>query len=136
MGEPTYWPTNINKTPDVLHFFIFERLSHHSLGIKPNFRDSIRSHTNNCDHQCTYYNSPELHNSQTNWEAFRTQIEENLQFTAEWSYSSLRMMNHVDPELRYALSKHVSVCLSTKFGVQIPFKTQALLATVDITQDI
>jgi hypothetical protein len=29
-GEPTYWPTDINKTPDLLDFFIFKGLQHNS----------------------------------------------------------------------------------------------------------
>jgi hypothetical protein len=36
MGEPTYWPTDINKTPDLLDFVIFKELSHNSLDIRPN----------------------------------------------------------------------------------------------------
>jgi hypothetical protein len=35
-GEPTYWPTGFNKTPDLLDFFIFKGLSHNSLDTKPN----------------------------------------------------------------------------------------------------
>jgi hypothetical protein len=35
-GEPTYWPTDINKTPDLLDFFIFKGLPHNSLDTKPN----------------------------------------------------------------------------------------------------
>jgi hypothetical protein len=35
-GEPTYWPTDINKTPDLLDFFIFKGLSRNSLDIRPN----------------------------------------------------------------------------------------------------
>jgi hypothetical protein len=77
MGEPTYWPTDINKTPDLLDFFIFKGLLHNSLDIRQS-RYSIGSHTNNRHHQYRYYNSPKLHNNETNWEAFRTQIEEKL----------------------------------------------------------
>jgi hypothetical protein len=36
MGESTYWPTDINKTPDLLDFFIFKVLLHNSLDIRPN----------------------------------------------------------------------------------------------------
>jgi endonuclease/exonuclease/phosphatase (EEP) superfamily protein YafD len=35
-GEPTYWPTDINKTPYLLDVFIFKGLSHNSLDIRPN----------------------------------------------------------------------------------------------------
>jgi hypothetical protein len=43
--------------------------------------------------------------------------------------------SNVDPESSYALSRRVSGCPTTKFGVRIPLKTQALPATVDITPD-
>jgi hypothetical protein len=43
--------------------------------------------------------------------------------------------SYVDPESSYALSRRVSGCPSTKFGVRSPLKTQALPATADITLD-
>jgi hypothetical protein len=82
-GEPTYWPTGINKTPDQLHFFIFKVLSHNSLDVRTNPRLGIASDLTPIiatisTHIITRRKPPKLHNSQTNWEAFRTQIEENL----------------------------------------------------------
>jgi hypothetical protein len=56
MGEPTFWPTYINKTLDLLDFFIFKGLPHNSLDIGPNL--VIAS-----DH--THLEPPKLHNSQT-----------------------------------------------------------------------
>jgi hypothetical protein len=44
-GEPTYWPKDINKTADLLDFFIFKGLLHNSLETQS--RDSIEPHTNN-----------------------------------------------------------------------------------------
>ena len=41
--------------------------------------------------------------------------------------------SNVDPESDYALNRRVSGCPSTKFGVRIPLKTQALPATADTT---
>jgi hypothetical protein len=55
------------------------------------------------------------------------------------SYSSMVILlfkdeeSYVDPESSYAPSRRVSGCPSTKFGVRIPLKTQALPATADIT---
>jgi hypothetical protein len=43
--------------------------------------------------------------------------------------------SNANPECSYALSKHVSACPGTKFGVQILLKPQALLATADIMLD-
>jgi hypothetical protein len=44
--------------------------------------------------------------------------------------------SYVDPESSYALSRRVSGCPSTKFGVRIHLKPQALPATSDITLDL
>jgi hypothetical protein len=43
--------------------------------------------------------------------------------------------SNIDSESCYALSNRVSGYPSTKFGVRIPLKTQALTATANITLD-
>jgi hypothetical protein len=43
--------------------------------------------------------------------------------------------SYVDPEFSYALSRRDSGCPNAEFGVRFPLKTQALLATADITLD-
>jgi hypothetical protein len=82
LDEPSYWPTDINKTPNLLDFFIFRGLSHNSLDIRSNLEIAL-DHTpliaTISTHIITHQRPPKLHNSQTNWEAFRTQIKENLQ---------------------------------------------------------
>jgi hypothetical protein len=77
-GDPTYWPTDINKTPDILDFFIFRRLSHNSSNIRPNLEiasDHTQIIATISTHTVTHQKSPKLQNSQT---AFKTQMEENL----------------------------------------------------------
>jgi hypothetical protein len=80
-GKPTYWPTDIHKTPDLLDFFIFKGLSHNSLDLRPNL-EIASYHTpiiaTISTHIITRQKPLKLHNSQTNWEAFRNKIEENL----------------------------------------------------------
>jgi CMP-N-acetylneuraminic acid synthetase len=63
-GETTYWPTDVNKTPDLIDFFIFKGLSHNYLDIKPNL-DSIGSHANtrNSDYKHTHFNSQTTKNA-------------------------------------------------------------------------
>jgi hypothetical protein len=43
--------------------------------------------------------------------------------------------SNINPESSYALSRRVSGCTSTKFGVRIPLYTQAMPATADTTLD-
>jgi hypothetical protein len=75
-GKPTYWPIDFNKTPDLLDFFAFKGLSHNSLDTRPSLE--IASDHTPIIATISTHNSPKLHNSQTNWEAFRTEIKENL----------------------------------------------------------
>lgn len=37
MAKPTYWPTESNKIPDLLHFFMSRRVSLKFIGIEENF---------------------------------------------------------------------------------------------------
>jgi hypothetical protein len=81
MGEPIYWPTDINKTQDLLDLFTFKRLLHNSLDKKLNLEiasDHTPIMTTISTHIITHQKPRKLHNSQTNWEAFRAQIEENF----------------------------------------------------------
>jgi hypothetical protein len=84
-GEPTYWPTDIKNISDLLDFFTSKRLSHNSLDTRPNLLRAS-GHTTIIAtisiHIVTHEKSPKLHNSQNNWEALRTQIEENLDSTS------------------------------------------------------
>jgi hypothetical protein len=63
-----------------LLFFIFKGLSHNSLYIRHNLQTASITPiiATISTHIITHQKLPKLHNSQTNWEAFRTQIEENL----------------------------------------------------------
>jgi hypothetical protein len=43
--------------------------------------------------------------------------------------------SYVDPEFSYALNRRDSGCPNAMFGVRLPLKNQAFLATADITLD-
>jgi hypothetical protein len=80
MEEPTYWLKDNHRTHDLLDFFTFKGLSHNSLDIRPNLEIAL-DHTPTIATISTHIinkKPPKLHNSQTNWEVFRTQMEENL----------------------------------------------------------
>jgi hypothetical protein len=72
---------DIKKSPDLLDFYIFKGLSHNSLIIRPNL-EWASDHTpiiaTISTHIVTHRKAAKLHSSPKNWEAFRTQIEENL----------------------------------------------------------
>ena len=80
-GEPTYWPSDINKFPDVIDFCVTKGLPSHSLAAKSSLELSS-------DHSpiIVSLNSPlsaselpaKLHNKSTNWGQFKRLVELNL----------------------------------------------------------
>jgi hypothetical protein len=68
-GEPTYWPTDINKIPDLVDIFIFKLLERNFLDIKPNLEiasDHIPIIATISTHIITHRKPSELHNSKKN----------------------------------------------------------------------
>ena len=76
-GTPTYWPTDENKIPDLLDFFITN-------GISTTYNDIQASYDLTSDHTpiiATISTTvrvrqppPKLHSPQTNWETYRTLV--------------------------------------------------------------
>jgi hypothetical protein len=84
-GEPTFWPTDLNKLPDLLDFCVTK-------GIHSNFATAKSCFKLSSGHspvlvslsKQTFLRSPppRLYNQRTNWEAFRDLINERLQLHA------------------------------------------------------
>jgi hypothetical protein len=79
-GEPTFWPTDPNKTTDLIDFFITKGISEFYTNVE-SCLDSCSDHTPViCTLSTTviWIEPPEkLYNSKTDWETFRDYIEEN-----------------------------------------------------------
>lgn len=85
-GEPTYWPTDLNKIPDLLDFCITK-------GIAPSYMQARSCLDLSSDHtpilvtNSTQYQQnskpPSLYNSKTNWEKFRYTLKDNLNFNVK-----------------------------------------------------
>ena len=81
-GEPTYWPTDMSKTPDVIDFCVTKGIPPHCVNAKSSLELSS-------DHSPiiislniplqSKLNPPKLHNQNTNWELFRSLVDCNLQ---------------------------------------------------------
>ncbi|CAG4981135.1 unnamed protein product [Colias eurytheme] len=81
-GEPTYWPTDINKTPDLLDFFITKGICQQNTHIETSL-DGSSDHTPVLltvgstalfrDTQSSY-----LTNVKTDWNCFRKHLEDNI----------------------------------------------------------
>ena len=83
-GKPTYWPTDINKIPDLIDFFIIKNVSVNYLHIEEGW-DLSSDHSpilltlsESIIHR---QNSPHLVNRQTDWESFKTSLEKNLKLS-------------------------------------------------------
>ncbi|ODM89280.1 RNA-directed DNA polymerase from mobile element jockey [Orchesella cincta] len=80
-GNPTYWPTDHNKIPDSLDFFISRKVANNFIKIEDNL-DLESDHTAQI---LTMSNSPilkqispSLGNKTTDWNAFKCQLTEQL----------------------------------------------------------
>lgn len=79
--EPTYWPSDQNKIPDLLDFFIIKGFSSHYLKSE-SCLDSCSDHTPVFLTVSTMLIEKErteyLYNSRTDWNSFREQLEETI----------------------------------------------------------
>ena len=70
-GTPTYWPTDPNKLPDLLDFFITSKISPSNADIQPSHNLSS-AHTptiaTNSTTVIKQKSKPRLHNAPTNWQ--------------------------------------------------------------------
>lgn len=80
-GKPTYWPTDINKVPDLLDFFVSRKLAVSHVHIE-------EEHGLSSDHSpilltlseyvITKGSNPTLTNKKTDWESFKMEIHERI----------------------------------------------------------
>lgn len=80
-GKPTYWPTDVNKSPDLLDFFITKKISANFISVEDNYDF-------NSDHSAVILRygvavvkkatKPTLTNHSTNWTGFKTSLQESI----------------------------------------------------------
>jgi GTPase SAR1 family protein len=95
--KPTYWPTDRNKTPDLIDFFVTKNIS-------PNFIEISEAFDLNSDHSPIILTlnkspvkkerNPTLMNNQTNLEAFKYDLESRIVLNV-----SLRTTDELDSEV-------------------------------------
>ncbi|GBP54816.1 RNA-directed DNA polymerase from mobile element jockey [Eumeta japonica] len=83
-GEPTYWPTDPRKTPDLLDFFITKNIIINNTSVESDL-DLTSDHStvilNVNDKIISNEAPPRLYNKKTNWEEYRDIITEETQLT-------------------------------------------------------
>lgn len=80
-GKPTYWPTDTNKIPDLIDFFVTKGISNNFIHIE-NDENLISDHTavimNISDTIINKETIPRLTNNKTNWNLFRQLVENKI----------------------------------------------------------
>ena len=98
-GEPTYWPSDPNKRPDLLDFFIYKSIAKNCIQIEPNW-DISSDHTpiiaKLSTHTIHKPETPRLTSPKTDWNAFRTHIDASIKFN-----NKLKQPDDIDEAVNY-----------------------------------
>ncbi|PNF35987.1 hypothetical protein B7P43_G02293 [Cryptotermes secundus] len=117
-GEPTYWPNDYNKLPDLLDFFIHKGITRNYIQIESNHELSS-DHTPVIATLSTHVinQSPvnTLVTNATNWNNFRTYIEDHIimniriKETDDWAKSDLEKAENFAEYLSLVFTPHDSI---------------------------
>lgn len=80
-SKPTYWPTDILKTPDLLDFFVIQKISKDTLTIEEGFdlnSDHSPVYLTMFDKPLNKETPPHLFNALTDWEYFRFILQNSV----------------------------------------------------------
>lgn len=95
--KPTYWPTDTNKIPDLIDFFVTKGLSDSYIYLE-NDESLISDHSpvimTISETVIERGNAPQLTNSKTNWLLFKQIVEENIELQVP-----LKSKNEIEDEL-------------------------------------
>lgn len=101
-GKPTYWPTDINKIPDLIDFFIVRNISANYIQIEEAW-DMNSDHSpillTLSDTIIHKENTPRLTNRRTDWQSFRLDLEIAINLTAP-----MRSTEQLDEEVELFVS--------------------------------
>jgi hypothetical protein len=96
-GKPTYWPTDLNKTPDLIDFFVIKNIS-------PNYTKIEEGFDLSSDHSPIFLTvstniimkdqNPVLINKHTDWDCFNSLLERNINLSVP-----LKTVNQLEEEL-------------------------------------
>ncbi len=131
-GRPTYWPTDPNKLPDLLDFYITRKVS-------PNTIDLTESFDLNSDHSAVILTlsmhiikksaKPALANKTTNWEHFRIDLQKSINLKVNlktWEQLEMETENLTLLIQRAAFTNTGKIKHITK-GINYPRETRELI---------
>lgn len=96
-GKPTYWPSDPNKTPSLIDFFVIKNISLNYLKIEEGFdmsSDHSPIYLTISDKIITKDQNPVLTNKHTDWEYFNYLLESNIRLSVP-----LKTTHHIEEEL-------------------------------------
>lgn len=103
-GKPTYWPTDPQKIPDLIDFFIIKNVSVNYMQIEEGW-DMNSDHSpivlTISEHIIKKENNPTLINNLTDWQSFKTDLEEKINLAVP-----LQNIQQLDEEVQLYV-KHI-----------------------------
>jgi len=127
--EPTYWPSDPNKLPDLLDFFITKGTSAHYAEIVSNL-DLTSDHTPVIGTNSTtvVYRSPKpsLYNKHTDWGMFKENVRKNLK-------PDVRLKT--EREIDEATNEFITI-IQRAVRAASPIPTKTIRQNVNIPQEI
>ena len=103
---PTYWPTDPNKLPNLLDFFITSKISPSNTDIQPSY-DLSSDHTPVISTISTTIikrkPKPRLHNAHTNWQTYKTEICNRV--NCDWKLKSCEDLEIATTRFTHILQK-------------------------------
>jgi len=105
-GTPTYWPTDPNKLPDFLDFFITSKISPSNADIQPSY-DLSSDHTPIITTISTTIikrkPKPRPNNAHTNWQTYKTEICNRV--NCDWKLKSCEDLEIATKKFTHILQK-------------------------------
>ncbi|PNF14490.1 hypothetical protein B7P43_G16423 [Cryptotermes secundus] len=120
-GTPTYWPTDPQKTPDLLDFFVTKGLSSTYADVTPSFELSsdhtpvIATISSSVIHKQP---TPKLHNNKTNWDTYRVKyLGMHLHCKMTWKCHITKKRKQIDlltKQMSWLLGRRSKLSLENK----------------------
>lgn len=131
-GRPTYWPTDSQKIPDLLDFFICKKIA-------ANFVDIDEILDLNSDHSAVVLTlsgtlvrkeaRPVLINKKTDWDSFRTDLDKtiNLKVPLKTTYQLDMEVERFTIAIQTAAWNNTPLQINQKYGVNYPEEIRNLV---------
>jgi hypothetical protein len=133
-GTLIYWPTDFNKTPDLLGFFVINDISPEYMEVEPSYISSDHSPVIATVCSCAIHKTPrsKLHNQKTNWEEYRMNLQEEINLNVRLmstmeNDSALASLINIIKQATQDATPTPKICLQNKTR-NVPIEIKKLIA--------